>query len=188
MIEYSRALPTGDAAHSPVVMRTSWPRIIAVTLVLPVGAAAGSLLAFALDPPVGEHISFTGPMAVLAGRVAVVSVIGAWLQHRNRLVLSEGQLTLRTGWRDRVLRAADIQAVTLERAYGSRTLRLWLDDGSCRSVVAVGRTQGLFRQNFDRDYHLVGEWWLANRGPHWQPRTAFRQSPAPLTFNWNPGN
>jgi hypothetical protein len=103
-------------------------------------------------------------------------------------VLRSGELTVRSGLRAHDLRAADVQAVTLERVSGTRMVKLWLVDGSYHRVVVAGRTQGLLRQSFDRDYHLIGEWWLANRGAHWQPSVATRQAPIPLDFNWSPSS
>lgn len=187
-----------EAGTEPVVLRTSWPRIITAALSLPAGATLGLFLASVSDGrPVPVGIS-TGALGAVVAYFALVSGGSAWLQRRNRLVLAAGELTVRNGFRSHVLAAADVQAVTLEREYGTRTVKLWLADGTYRRATAAGRTQGLLRQNFDRDYHLVGDWWLANRGPHWQPRPAADRgprlaphaphAPVPLDFDWNPGS
>ena len=38
----------------------------------------------------------------------------------------------------------------------------WTRDGKAHRVGAAGRTRGLVRESFDRDWHTVGSWWLAN--------------------------
>jgi hypothetical protein len=175
-----------DAGPAPVVLRTSWPRIVALALIGPASAAGGFLLAVETGDRAGRHGVPTGLLAAVVGYFAVVSAGSAWAQRRNCVVLRPAEITVRSGIRAHVLSASEVQAVTLERFLGSRTVKVWLADGSYRRAAVAGRTRGLFQQNFDRDYHLVGEWWLANRGANWQPTLTTRHAPVPLDFNWDP--
>jgi hypothetical protein len=175
-----------DAGAATVELRTSWARIAALALIGPASAASGFLLAFETGDHAGRHGVPTGLLVAVVVYFAVLSAISAWLQRRNCVVLRTGELTVRSGLRAHVMRARDVQAVTLERFLGSRTVKVWLADGSYHRAAVAGRTRGLFRQNFDGDYHLIGDWWLANRGANWQPTPATRHAPVPLDFNWNP--
>jgi hypothetical protein len=186
MTEHSDQVTAQQAHAAPIVMRSSWPRIMASALALPTGAAFGFFLAFASGPQTGRHDISAEFVAALVVYFAVVTTGSAWLQRRNCLVLGPCELTVRSGLRAHVLGAADVQAVTLERFLGTRTVKLWLAGGGYQRVAVAGRTQGLFRENFDRDFHLIGDWWLANRGAHWQPSVATGQASVPLDLNWNP--
>lgn len=175
--ELNRAVP---------VLRTSWPRITALALTWPVSAAAGFLGAYALDNRPARPAIALGPLAPLVVFLLAVGVLGAWLHRKQCLVLAESELTVSSGIRAHILSASNVQAVTLERFLGSRTVKLWRADGSHQRAWVAGRTSGLFRQNFDHDYHLIGQWWLANRGANWQPAPATRHAPVPLDHNSDP--
>jgi hypothetical protein len=125
-------------------------------------------------------------MAPVVAFFLAVGVLGAWLHRKQCLVLAEGELIVSSGIRAHILSASDVQAVTLERFLGCRTVKLWRGDGSHHRAAVAGRTGGLFRQNFDHDYHLIGQWWLANRGANWQPARATRRAPVPLDHNSDP--
>ena len=97
-----------------------------------------------------------------------LAAVGLVADRRRMLVLDAGTLTVRIGWRKRQIAASDIVAVTLDRVYGNRMVRVWTHDGKEHHVQVAGRGSGLIKQNFERDWHLIGQWWLANRGGDWQ--------------------
>jgi hypothetical protein len=183
---------SGVSSHAssdlPVVLRTSWARIVALALMIPACVSLSFVVPFLLDDRAERHGFPAAISAAVIPYLAVVTAVNVWSQRRNCLVLRAGALTVRSGWRSHVLPAADVQAVTLDRTLGSRYVMLWLADGSSRRVVVAGRTRGVFRQNFDADYHLIGDWWLANRGAGWRPSAPPRAAPVPLDFDWNPNS
>jgi hypothetical protein len=174
----------------PIILRTSWPRVLAPA----VGSGLTPLVVpFVLgvtnhQPPSGFDpfwAWFPLPIAV------AITLLSLWGERRKQLVLRAGSLSVRIGWRKRKISAADIVAVTLEREVGTRLVTLWTRDGKRHRIGVAGRTQGLWAQHFERDWHLIGQWWLANRGYDWQPQIehvpTFATSSGLLTgFDWRP--
>lgn len=73
------------------------------------------------------------------------------------------------GLRRRRVPWSRIQAVTHEPFLGSRRVILWTDSGRV-PLRAPSTYLGLGSERFDRDYHRLGQSWLAHRGPDWQPQ------------------
>jgi hypothetical protein len=181
--------PFADAAGwlpAPMVFRSSWLRVII--------AAGGTALAPAAIPVVlllGNHPPApTDAWDLLPLAFAVVcACLAVWGERRKQLVLRAGSLSLRAGWRRREIAAADITAVTLDRVAASRMVTIWTRDGKPHRASVVGRTKGLVKQSFDRDWHLIGQWWLANGGmpveQQWTP-PAIASGWVPNGFDWRP--
>lgn len=150
----------------PVVLRKSWQRIV-----LP--AVLGCLPSLVI-PWYFEAISSGrglpgDPWAFIPLPLAVaLAAVGLFADRRRVLILSAGTMTARIGWRTREIAARDITAVTLDRVNGSRVVSVWTRDGKAHRIHVAGRGRGLFQQSFEHDWHLIGQWWLANRGGDWQ--------------------
>ncbi|BEP16089.1 hypothetical protein acdb102_44000 [Acidothermaceae bacterium B102] len=180
------AQPFTDGAGwhpGPIVLRSSWPRVL---------AASVSHLPIALMPATiaqlhGQPISSFELW--LAGFVLLSSALSLVLGRRGRVELGPGRLTMRDGFRSRHIAVSEIQAVTLERVNGSRAVTVWTRSGKQRRIGAAGRTQGLLEEHFERDWHLIGQWWLANGGmPAEQQWTApaIASGWTPNGFDWRP--
>jgi len=69
----------------------------------------------------------------------------------------------------RQVRWADVPTVTVARSFGGRQVIVWVD-GQRRVVLSPSRSWGRFGDDrFDRDFHTIGRWWLAHRGPDGTP-------------------
>ncbi|MDX6256268.1 MAG: hypothetical protein QOJ11_2602 [Frankiales bacterium] len=180
-----------DAADGcgPIVLRTSWPRALASA-----GFAGALPMAFPLVALVTRqpgHAPIDGLSQGTLAFFTAMTCLSLWAERSKSLRLGPGTLTLRTGLRVRRLAVADVAAVTLERYAGARMVTLWTRDGKAHRVGAAGRTRGLVRESFDRDWHTVGSWWLANGGDPRPHQVAvvptFATSWAdPAGFDWRP--
>jgi hypothetical protein len=71
----------------------------------------------------------------------------------------------------------EVQAVLRYEQTGSSMVRLILENGKPVTLRAPARLWGLGGAAYDRDFHRIGQWWLAHRGESWRPvRT---QTPRP---------
>ena len=152
-----------------MVLRSSWPRVLATSV---------SHLPIALLPIVMAKVDGRPVFSFelwLAGLVLLTGAVNLATGRRSQVELGPGLLTVRYGLRTRRFAATEIQAVTLERVNGSRAVTVWTRDGKPRRLGAAGRTDGLLEQHFERDWHLIGQWWLANGGTpgvqQWTPPT-----------------
>lgn len=66
-----------------------------------------------------------------------------------------------------------IQLIAVEPSFGSRRVAVWLDSGERVPLRApMIPPWGTGAARFDRDYHTIGQTWLAQRGPDWRPVVA----------------
>lgn len=63
---------------------------------------------------------------------------------------------------------SQVQAVTQEPFCGIRRVVLWTPNGRQPLRAPVTQWFGLGKERFERDYHAIGQFWLAHRGPDWQ--------------------
>ena len=81
------------------------------------------------------------------------------------------------GIRRRSIPWQEVQAVLRYEQTGSSMVRLILENGKPVTLRAPARLWGLGGAAYDRDFHRIGQWWLAHRGESWRPvRT---QTPRP---------
>jgi hypothetical protein len=65
---------------------------------------------------------------------------------------------------------AEVQAVVQGRRLGVWSVRLILQDGEAVGLRAPTRTwEGFGAVAYERDFHQIGQWWLAHRGESWRP-------------------
>jgi hypothetical protein len=150
---------------APLVLRTSWGRALGTAGLHAAVTIAVPLLIF---KPQSRGASPADLPIAVAVTVLVLGFLVA-MQRRNIVVIGFGWLKVRSGYRTHTIPAADIQAVTLDRVLGSRVVTVWIRTGKARRASAAGRTDGVFRQHFERDWRRIGDWWLASRGTDWQP-------------------
>jgi hypothetical protein len=63
---------------------------------------------------------------------------------------------------------SQIQAITQEPFLGSRRVVLWTRQGRV-ALWAPTTCFGLCAKRFERDFHALGQFWLAHRGDAWEP-------------------
>ncbi|MDX6217093.1 MAG: hypothetical protein QOG99_2677, partial [Frankiales bacterium] len=78
---------------------------------------------------------------------------------RRAVFLGSESVTLRGLWRSKTVAAADIQSVTVGGGSLSQPVLLWTADRRRHSCPAIT----------EADLTVVGDWWLAHRGPDWRP-------------------
>ena len=88
--------------------------------------------------------------------------------------LLPGVIRLR-GLRRRRIPCEQVQAVVPYSVLGSRMVRLYLPGGVAVRLRAPATLWTMGNEAFERDYHRIGQWWLAHRGPEWQPAGPVRQ-------------
>ena len=68
------------------------------------------------------------------------------------------------------IRWANVQGITQESYAGVRRIIVWTDDGRrVRLRAPVMPFPRIGRRKFDEAFHTIGRWWLAHRGPAWEP-------------------
>jgi hypothetical protein len=84
---------------------------------------------------------------------------------RDGLELHSAFLVVRRGWTGWAAAACDIEDIRLERRWpwSSRNLTIAMKNGKRHIAHSAGRSEGLFKETFDRDLQRVRDWWLANR-------------------------
>jgi hypothetical protein len=73
------------------------------------------------------------------------------------------------GIRRRNIPWREVQAVLRNEQAGSTSVRLILENGKPATLRAPARLWGLGGAAYDRDFHQIGQWWLAHRGESWRP-------------------
>jgi hypothetical protein len=89
--------------------------------------------------------------------------------------LTETELVVNS-FRRRHIPWANIQAITQERFLGGRRVVVWTDQNERIPLrIPIVDFTGIGSANFERQYHVLGQWWLSHRGPWWAP--GYRQPP-----------
>ncbi|MER6533734.1 hypothetical protein ACWDE0_09275 [Streptomyces sp. 900105755] len=72
-------------------------------------------------------------------------------------------------FRRRTIPWADVQAIRIESALGSRTVVIY-EAGGRRTRLRAPATGFLsWDRGFEEKFHTIGGWWLRHRGPDWVP-------------------
>jgi hypothetical protein len=103
------------------------------------------------------------PDRLFEGTLAFFTVMtcrSLWAERTKALRLGPGALALRTGLRVGGLGVHRRGGVHRGALRGSRMVTRWTRDGKTHRGGPAGRTRGLVRESFDRDWHTVGSWWL----------------------------
>jgi len=73
------------------------------------------------------------------------------------------------GLRRHHIRWDQVQAVYCFTQLGSDRVRLVLENGQHVNLRAPSTWLGLGTAEYERDFHRIGQWWLAHRGQSWRP-------------------
>jgi hypothetical protein len=117
-----------------------------------------------------DHGSGSGDLGwINAGVAILVAALVLWTAVFQGVTLTETEIVIRSV-RTRRVPWSQIQGLDQRRQSGSGWLRLWLEDGKSVAlptprIAWPARNRG----TFERDFHLIGQWWLEHRGPDWRP-------------------
>ena len=120
-----------------------------------------------------DHLVFFAVFWLALGGAQVGSVLWQWtlgvdLTQESAIVRSRRQR--RIPWQE-------VQAVVRYGRRGARGVRLILESGKPVNLLAPTSTLGLGAAQFERDFNLIDQWWLAHRGESWRPVRA--ETPPP---------
>ncbi len=101
------------------------------------------------------------------GLAAVLVLEMLWLRTRG-VTLRRDAAVIRNV-RTHVVSWNRVQAIAPESLLGTRRVAVYTDDGRRIVLRAPTASLGMGREQYERDYHRIGQWWLAHRGPDWQP-------------------
>ena len=73
------------------------------------------------------------------------------------------------GLRRRHVRWDQVQAVQCFRQLGTDRVCLVLENGQVVNLRAPSISWGLSAARYERDFHRIGQWWMAHRGQSWRP-------------------
>jgi hypothetical protein len=73
------------------------------------------------------------------------------------------------GVRRRSIPWQEVQAVLCHSQLGSGRVSLVLENGTRLTLRAPTTYLGIGRARYERDFHRIGQWWLAHRGESWRP-------------------
>lgn len=148
-----------DAGFTVVKIRT--PRY---TLIQPI-LTTGLFLAFAASAwNGGDQIGLARVWLAAAG---VIVATALWSLTWG-IDLTPESANVR-GVRRRSIPWQEVQAVISHEQLGSRTVQLIPEQGRRVQLRAPTNTWGWGRPAYERDFHRIGQWWLAHRGESWRP-------------------
>ena len=127
-------------------------------------------------------VLFAGGLVILAMQTLVwvgggdtePAVLGGILMAESLWIRSFGvdltpEFAIVRGLRRRHIRWGQVQAVYRFRQMGSDRVRLVLENGQHVNLRAPNTWLGLGADGYERDFHRIGQWWLAHRGQSWRP-------------------
>jgi hypothetical protein len=156
-------LPDGTVVLRP--SRSAWLNPVYPLLVL-----TAPFLVATSNSPRGDGDGFLwawGALLVLESAVLLAVLL------RRAVFLGPESIVLRGLWRSTTVAAAEIQAVTVGGGSLSQPVLLWTADRRRHSCPAIT----------EADLTVVGDWWLAHRGPDWRPAWTTPQA-APRRIAW----
>jgi hypothetical protein len=145
------------AAEAEVKIRT--PRLDWMPLLVVGGIALASV---ALDLATGYPRSI--PRLVF-GCVFIAEML--WIRTFGIDLTRESAVV--RGLRRRSIPWPDVQAVLLHDQRGAGRVSLVLEGGERVTLRAPTTFLGLGGARYERDFHRIGQWWLAHRGESWHP-------------------
>ncbi len=146
--------------NGPVRFRTSWWGFAAALL------PALVCLRLAIDgltDPVIPRMLY-----VLVAVTGALALLSAWHVRTFGVELTE-QAAIVRGPRRHVVPWQDVQAVLDVDELGTRQVVLVRSDGRRFRLRAPTATLGWGAREFERNYDLIGRWWIEHRGPQWRP-------------------
>jgi hypothetical protein len=149
------------AGQAEAVVRIRTPRHAMIQPVV----MAGLFLVVAADSGTGGDQQ--GRSLVLPALACVILALSLWEQTFG-VDLTPESVKLR-GIRRRSIPWREIQAVVRFEQVGSRGVRLIPENGKPVTLRAPATMWGMGKAGYERDFHCIGQWWLAHRGESWRP-------------------
>jgi hypothetical protein len=116
----------------------------------------------------GPHPEAEPSLRFFAILAVIFAVCFLWVLLYVRVTLTESAAIVSV-FRRRHVAWAQVQAVTRESQLGGRWVSLWTEDGKQVKLPAPKMSwPGPGRTDYERSYHVIGQWWLDHRGPDWQ--------------------
>ncbi len=146
-----------NAAEADVKIRTArrdWILLFGAGCIV----LASSAFSFANDLPAA-----TFPLVM--GCVLVAEAL--WIRSFGVDLTRESANT--RGVRRRSIPWQQVQAVLRHDQFGSARVSLILESGQRVALRAPTTWWGVGDAGFERDFHRIGQWWLAHRGESWRP-------------------
>jgi hypothetical protein len=155
-----------DAAEGDTKIRTPRPYWL---IYFPVGGLWFVNAGLALAPPavfdMSDDRTVGGLFALAAACISVATAL--WLRTFGVDLMPESADV--RGPRRRSVPWKDVQAVVQHRQFGAWVVRLNLESGKPVTLRAPTTAWGLGGAQYEREYHRIGQWWLAHRGESWRP-------------------
>jgi hypothetical protein len=101
------------------------------------------------------------------GFVCLIVADSVWLRTTGVDLTAESANV--RGLRRRRVPWGDVQAVVRYQRLGTWVVRLILANGQPVLLRAPSSTWGFGAANYERDFHRIGQCWLARRGQSWRP-------------------
>ena len=115
--------------------------------------------------------------------VVAVVMTALELGRRDGLELRSDTVVVLRSFRPREVAWRDVQAITPGR-WPDRSTTLHLASGATVPCGYPRLSPLVPRRRVEADYHRVGRWWLAHRGPDWRPLFAQPPAPYPAAASW----
>jgi hypothetical protein len=152
---------TTTEALGTVKLRQSWFWRL-VPLITPTALA----IFYVVYLPASHGLLLVAILLLWSVFVAFVITVGAW----SGVNLTPMELEIHSLHR-RQIPWANVQAITTGRYLGGERVIVWTDRGERIPLLIPGASiSGGGPATFEKQYHLIGQWWLGHRGPWWQPR------------------
>jgi hypothetical protein len=107
-------------------------------------------------------------LAVFSVVVGCVGLYSGWWVHTMGVDLTPEFAYVR-GPRRRRVAWPDVQAVVRHQRQGAWEVRLILESGKTEKLRAPTTMWAFGAARYERDFHRIGQWWLAHRGEFWRP-------------------
>lgn len=132
---------------------------------LPMAVIGVVILCMGLDATIRLDRTLRGSFPLVMGPIFVVEAL--WI--RTFGVDLTTQVARLRGLRRRNIPWTQVQAVAPYIVLGQRMVRLFLKDGTKVRLRAPATLLGIGDSAFERDYHRIGQWWLAYHDPAAKP-------------------
>jgi hypothetical protein len=143
--------------------RLDWMPMLVAGLVA-LGMRALELMVLAGPSPGGAWNTGQGGLLVVSGVFVLESL---WI--RSFGVDLTPEFANVRGLLRRQVRWDQVQAVQCFSRLGSDRVRLVVENGQVVNLRAPTISFGLGAARYEHDFHRIGQWWLAHRGPSWRP-------------------
>jgi hypothetical protein len=166
MTQATETAMTNEQSAAEVAVKIRSPRYISFGWFIIGGIwlfIGGSSLALDIWLTTGRP--WTGILGLVTGCISVANAF--WFREFG-VDLTPETANIR-GLRHRSVPWGEVQAVVHHRRLDTWCVRLILESGEPVTLRAPTTSWGFGRVDYERDFHRIGQWWLAHRGESWRP-------------------